>query len=716
MRNGNLAARFFGLAAFVCLSVSVRAGEVIYEAHGGDAQSIRATVDAFREALGANNKVGGAFAGGRREINWDAVPAAFLDPLPGNFFNQNSPRGLVMSTPGARLKVSGDEGAASFLFKDVTAQAWGLTEFAFFSPQKIFAPLGSVVTELTFFVPGTSTPAVVNGFGAVFVDVDAPELTKIEYFNASGGLISSHFVAPGGVRSRGLSFLGVLFTAGERAATVRITAGEKPIDSPWQNPPPDGVAMDDFIYGEPRPAHSSELVRSAAGPEAAAIQAALDQFRADLGALNPNTAGSKGAGRREINWDAVPDGFSAPNNLPAAFFNSNSPRGAVFSGSGSGFQVSAKTGNAAGAPPLFGNLNADYPVQFGAFSPERLFTALGSNVTDVTFFVPGGSAPATVSGFGAVFADVDATGSTAIEYFDAQGISLGRFDVPAAAGSKGFSFLGVSFSGAQRVSRVRITSGNQALGNQDNPPGSDVVAMDDFIYGEPLENSARPQVVVFLPHAADGSGYQTAALLGNPRGVFVTGRIEFFTGSGAPMPIGIVGRGVGTAFDFTLAPGASLRLQTDGSSNPLQVGYAKLTSDGEIQATALFQVLGAGGLITEAGVAKSTPTRKFQVFATTLNNVFTGVAFVNVGQQVVSAALRLLRLDGSLAGEANLVLQPGEHSPKFVSELFAGVPGISSFEGTLVVAADGDLAATALRMQLQPTLTLSALPVTPIAE
>ena len=51
-----------------------------------------------------------------------------------------------------------------------------------------------------------------------------------------------------------------------------------------------------------------------------------------------------GGVRREINWDAVPDAFSAPNNLPANFFNVNSPRGAVFSTGGTGFQLSANAG------------------------------------------------------------------------------------------------------------------------------------------------------------------------------------------------------------------------------------------------------------------------------------------------------------------------------------------------------------------------------------
>ena len=70
-----------------------------------------------------------------------------------------------------------------------------------------------------------------------------------------------------------------------------------------------------------------QLVRSGSGSDAAAIQSVVDQYRSDLGALNSNVVGSLGSGRREINWDGVPDGFAAPNDLPGDFFNSNSPRG-----------------------------------------------------------------------------------------------------------------------------------------------------------------------------------------------------------------------------------------------------------------------------------------------------------------------------------------------------------------------------------------------------
>jgi len=64
------------------------------------------------------------------------------------------------------------------------------------------------------------------------------------------------------------------------------------------------------------PSWAGAVSYSASGTNAAAIQGAVASFRTDLGALNPNVAGSFGSGRREINWDGVPDGFAAPNNLP----------------------------------------------------------------------------------------------------------------------------------------------------------------------------------------------------------------------------------------------------------------------------------------------------------------------------------------------------------------------------------------------------------------
>jgi hypothetical protein len=234
------------------------------------------------------------------------------------------------------------------------------------------------------------------------------------------------------------------------------------------------------------PAWGAAVVDSASGTSAAAITPARDVFRVDLGGGTVAGAnGSFGGVRREINWDGVPDALSAPNNFPADFFNVNSPRGAVFATPGTGFQVSA---NAGVAPIDFGNIDPSYTSTFAAFSPQRLFTALGSNVVDVLFFVPGTNTPATVSGFGAVFTDVDLSNATSIQYFTAGNALLGTFFVPGTVGSETFSFLGVSFNAGEQVGRVRITNGNAALGTgitDQNGNARDLVVMDDFLYGEP---------------------------------------------------------------------------------------------------------------------------------------------------------------------------------------------------------------------------------------
>ena len=218
---------------------------------------------------------------------------------------------------------------------------------------------------------------------------------------------------------------------------------------------------------------------------------AVTDFRNATGVLNTNVAGSFGTGRREINWDGVPDSFAAPNNLPSNFFNVNSPRGVVFSTPGTGFQVSANAFNVSGAPIEFGNINPTYPQLFTTFTPQRLFTAIGSNIVDVNFFIPGTNTSAFVTGFGAVFTDIDLAGSTSLTFFGANNLLLGTWDAPSITGNETLSFLGVLF-GDPIVSRVRITSGNAALGV--NESGNiDLVVMDDFMFGEPTLAAAVPE-------------------------------------------------------------------------------------------------------------------------------------------------------------------------------------------------------------------------------
>ncbi|MCC6425852.1 MAG: hypothetical protein IT435_03420 [Phycisphaerales bacterium] len=235
----------------------------------------------------------------------------------------------------------------------------------------------------------------------------------------------------------------------------------------------------------------------AAGGDATtgSIQSVVDGFRNAVG--NPNHGNGGGPftlGRREINWEgaAIP---ADPGHMPGNFFNNNALRGAVFETPGAGFFVSQRNpGNPADPNLRYGSINASYNSEFGAFSGQRLFIADGSTVTDVLFRVPiSPTSKATVNGFGVVFTDVDQGSTSWMEFYGAGDALLAKEFVPAGTVGEGsFSFLGVVFD-VERVERVRIVSGNTAAGAGiddgvllDTGLTTDVVAMDDFIYGEPV--------------------------------------------------------------------------------------------------------------------------------------------------------------------------------------------------------------------------------------
>jgi hypothetical protein len=236
-----------------------------------------------------------------------------------------------------------------------------------------------------------------------------------------------------------------------------------------------------LYVGTPNAAFGAFVTQSIGGDATtASIQATVDQFRLELG--NPNNGNAAGplfGGRREINWDGG-GAATTPSGTPFSGFLNN--RGALFTTPGTGFVQAPLTG----FDTTFAN--PTYSTTFAAFSPQRLFSPISSNVTDVSFFLPGsaGAVPATVGGFGAVFSDVDLANTTRLEFFDINGNLLFNQSVlPAIVASGGFSFLGASGNAGEQISRVRITTGNSALGPNDGG-GVDVVAMDDFLYREPI--------------------------------------------------------------------------------------------------------------------------------------------------------------------------------------------------------------------------------------
>ena len=238
-------------------------------------------------------------------------------------------------------------------------------------------------------------------------------------------------------------------------------------------------------------------VFQAAGKDVASIQSSVDAFRAALGNPNNGNAGPLDTGHREINWDGA-GGADTTTTVPITPFNVFlNTRGSQFTTPGIGLtQAPASGGPQGGLAVLFNN--PSYGTILKPFSNMRLFTPVGSNITEALFFRPAsnGSIPATVTGFGAVFTDVDQPdgsgpgekrgnrgASTLMEFFGVNGELLYSSFVPASPGDGSQSFFGVKFTDA-RIARVKITTGDVAPGPDDDS-NNDIVVMDDFIYGEP---------------------------------------------------------------------------------------------------------------------------------------------------------------------------------------------------------------------------------------
>jgi hypothetical protein len=216
---------------------------------------INAALTDFREALGTlNPNVPGEVGeqGGRREVNWDAVPSGSTNTFtfPGDFFNQNfapRARGVVFSTDGSGLSVSDND----FRFINQAYDA----QFNAFSPIRTFSAIGSPESRVDFFVAGSQTPARSTGFGVVYSDIDQIGSASIKLLGANGNSLGVYLApaCPGG-----FSFVGVKFPS-ELVAAVDIRSGHGPLAADAADvsdrdhgPARDLVIMDDFIYGEPR--------------------------------------------------------------------------------------------------------------------------------------------------------------------------------------------------------------------------------------------------------------------------------------------------------------------------------------------------------------------------------------------------------------------------------------------------------------------------------
>lgn len=234
------------------------------------------------------------------------------------------------------------------------------------------------------------------------------------------------------------------------------------------------------------------------------VAAKIAAFKTAIGGANNGaTPPPAASGFRQINWDGVPINASneiVPSKVGDVAIDQFQTRGVIFSDDN------------AVANDGFASTNGSVgPADFPPFSSPLIFAPYNDNQIEVHFVQAAARGttpvPAASKGFGAVFLDVE-TFATKIEYFKGS-TSLGVYTVPAAGHGQS-AFLGVVFDNPV-VTRVVITLGTAQIfnfapvsagGNDDE--GDDLVAADDFVYGEPMCTRTLGAVVTPTINATNG--------------------------------------------------------------------------------------------------------------------------------------------------------------------------------------------------------------------
>ncbi|HEY2933611.1 MAG TPA: carboxypeptidase-like regulatory domain-containing protein [Acidobacteriota bacterium] len=219
-----------------------------------------------------------------------------------------------------------------------------------------------------------------------------------------------------------------------------------------------------------------------------------------------------------------------------------------------------------------------------------------------------------------------------------------------------------------------------------------------------------------LPQVANGqfSGgiFKTTFIAFNSGSIAANVTISLSRDDGSPLTVTITEFGTASSFTFTLGPGESRLLQTDGSGG-LAVGAAKVISDKAIGVSAIFTLFKLdGSFLTEAGVGGVVPQIENIIPVDTTGNFNTGMALFNPAAAAATITLRLLDTSGQERARVVILLGANSHSAKFVAgELF---PSIANLRGTLVVSSTAPIAVLTLRQNAAP-LTFTTLPAVPRA-
>jgi len=231
------------------------------------------------------------------------------------------------------------------------------------------------------------------------------------------------------------------------------------------------------------------------------------------------------------------------------------------------------------------------------------------------------------------------------------------------------------------------------------------------------------QSTFYFPQIADGVQgggvtWKTTVFITNPAAVGTAStavQIDFTTSTGAAFNLQFDGTGFtvnGNSVTMTISGGQTRKLVSRGTG-ALAVGWARVTSPGNVTGTALFSEFSNGQLFAEAGVPSSGTSTNQAIFVDTTAGFTTAGAYANPNAGPAAITLQLLNSDGvAVMPSTGQALAGFQHNPAFVNQLFPGAP---AFTGTMQISSLVPVTAIALRFASTgqfttlPTISLASI-------
>jgi len=215
----------------------------------------------------------------------------------------------------------------------------------------------------------------------------------------------------------------------------------------------------------------------------------------------------------------------------------------------------------------------------------------------------------------------------------------------------------------------------------------------------------------YLPHFADGGGFQTDVILLNSGSTPITGALDFRALDGTPQTLRINGAD-SSSLRYTIPPNGTRVFSTTGGTGPLRTGYVSVRAD-ENQAgpivRGILNSFQSAKLVAMTGLSPSSAASHAKTFVDLSEGHDSGLAMLNDSDRQATIRLTLLDTDGQAVQTSSTTLGAKMQSARFISQFFTHSAG---FRGTVDITSDVPLQIMTLRSTAtSDRVLLAAFPV-----